>query len=161
MDEEGWYEMPEEGPVAMEDDDEYAFGPMPAPGEAQPVIPTLSEYRPRSNGKASVSSDRSRRTRDRSGRDQEVAAAPFVMSSSGALQAAPGQTQSAPVSRNLGGLKTSVTESAFPADIISTPRVFPINRRDPLGAAALVLLVGVSRELFKAWRRRASDYWPA
>ncbi|HEX6380544.1 MAG TPA: hypothetical protein VF180_04815, partial [Acidimicrobiia bacterium] len=160
VDEEGWYEMPEEGPVAMEDD-EYAFGPMPAPGEAQPVIPTLSEYRPRSNGKASVSSDRSRRTRDRSGRDQKVAAAPFVMSSSGAVQAAPGQTQSAEVSRNLGGLKTSVTESAFPADIISTPRVFPINRRDPLGAAALVLLVGVSRELFKVWRRRASDYWPA
>jgi hypothetical protein len=162
LDEGEWYEMPEEGPVEMEGD-EYAFGPMPAPGEAQPVIPTLTEYKPRSGGKASVSSDRSsgRRNRDRSDRDQELAAEPFVMSSSGAVQAMPGQTQSSAVSRNLGGLQSSVTESAFPADIISTPKVFPINRRDPMAAAALVLLVGVSRELFKAWRRRASDYWPA
>ena len=57
--------------------------------------------------------------------------------------------------------RPSVTESAFPANIISTPKIFPINRRDPLAAAALVLLVGVSRELFKVWRRRATDYWPA
>jgi hypothetical protein len=90
-----------------------------------------------------------------------MAAAPPVMSSSGAVQASPGQTQSAPVSRKLGGIQSSVTESAFPADIISTPKVFPVNRRDPLAAAALVLLAGVSRELFKAWRRRATDYWPA
>ena len=83
------------------------------------------------------------------------------MSSSGAVQASSGLSESAAVSRRLGGLQTSVTESAFPADIISTPKIFPINRRDPLAAAALVLLVGVSRELFKAWRRRASDYWPA
>ena len=159
VDDGGWYEMPEEGPVEIEGD-EYAFGPMPAPGEAQPVIPTFSNSR--SNGKPSVNSDRStRRTRDRSGRDQQLAANSFVMSSSGAVQASQGQAQSAPVSRNLGGLQTSVTESAFPADIISTPKIFPINRRDPLAAAALVLLAGVARELFKAWRRRASDYWPA
>jgi hypothetical protein len=24
-----------------------------------------------------------------------------------------------------------------------------------------VVLVGVSRELFKVWRRRATDFWPA
>jgi hypothetical protein len=70
-------------------------------------------------------------------------------------------TESGRVSRSLAGLQTSVTESAFPATIISTPGVFPINHRDPLAAAALILLVGVSRELFKVWRRRANSYWPA
>ena len=158
-----WYEMPEEGPVDFAED-EYAFGPGPAPGEAQPVIPALAEHKVRSGGKASATSDRSsrrRNNRDRTAGDQELAAAPPVVSSAGAVQASPGQTQSEAVSRKLGGLKSSVNESAFPADIISTPRVFPVNRRDPLAAAALVLLVGVSRELFKAWRRRVSDYWPA
>ena len=164
MDEGGWYEMPEEGPIDQ-GGDEYAFGPVPAPGEAQPVFPTLSEYSPRSGGKASARPDSSsrRRNRDRPGRggNEEVAAEPFVMSSSGAVQGSPGTSQSAAVSRKLAGLQTSATESAFPADIISTPKIFPINRRDPLAAAALVLLAGVARELFKAWRRRASDYWPA
>ena len=157
---DGWYEMPAEGPVAM-DGDEYDIEPMAAPGEAEPVIPTFSRSNPRSGGKASVSSDRPDRRRSGRGGDQELAAPPLVMSSSGVVQASPGQSQSAAVSRNLGGLQTSVTESAFPADIISTPKIFPVNRRDPLAAAALVLLVGVSRELFKAWRRRVSDYWPA
>jgi hypothetical protein len=160
FDDEGWYEMPEEGPIEMEDD-EYAFGPM-APGEAQPVIPTFSRYNPRSGEKASVSGDRgSRRERSGRNRDQQLAEAPLVMSSSGVVQASSGSTESAAVSRRLGGMQASATESAFPADIISTPKIFPINRRDPLAAAALVLLVGVSRELFRAWRRRASDYWPA
>jgi hypothetical protein len=65
------------------------------------------------------------------------------------------------VSRSLAGVRTSASETAFPASVISTPKVFPINHRDPLAAGALVLLVGVSRELFRAWRRRAGDYWPA
>ena len=85
----------------------------------------------------------------------------LVMSSSGSVQASSGVTESAAVSRNLAGLQTSASESAFPASVISTPRVFPINRRDPLAAAALILLAGVSRELFKAWRRRATEYWAA
>ncbi|MCA1844060.1 MAG: hypothetical protein LC792_12925, partial [Actinobacteria bacterium] len=72
-----------------------------------------------------------------------------------------GVTQSAAVSRNLAGLQTSATESAFSATVISTPKVFPINRRDPLAAAALILLAGVARELFKAWRRQANDVWAA
>jgi hypothetical protein len=71
-------------------------------------------------------------------------------------------TESEAVSRRLAGMQTSaVTESAFPANIISTPGRFPVNHRDPLAAAALVVLAGVSRELFKVWRRRATDFWPA
>jgi len=95
----------------------------------------------------------------RSERVQEVAAPPLVTGS--AWSDSPGVAESGSVSRSLAGLQTSVTESAFPATIISTPRVFPVNHRDPLAAAALVLLAGVSRELFKAWRRRATRYWPA
>jgi len=151
-----WYEMPDEGPVA--EDEEYAFGPIAAPGEAEPVIPKISGHRARSGGKASAAD---REPRRRSGRGEEVASAPLVISSSGAVQASPGQSQSAAVSKRLGGLQTSANESALPASVISTPKVFPINRRDPLAAAALVLLVGVTRELFRAWRRRASDFWPA
>ena len=57
-------------------------------------------------------------------------------------------------------LQTSVTESAFPARIISTPKVFPVNRWDPLAAALLVMAAGLAREGLKAWRRRAANIWP-
>ena len=94
-------------------------------------------------------------------RTQELASASF---GAGTVSddTPPTMTQSGSVSRSLAGLQSSVTESAFPARIISTPKVFPINHRDPLAAAALVLILGVGREIFKAWRRKANEsYWPA
>ena len=158
----GWYDMPEQGPIAAADD-EYAFGPIAAPGEAEPVIPTFSnsKSRSRSEGRVPERSDRRSRRGPGTSNQEELAAPPLVVSSSGSVQASTGQSHSAAVSRQLGGVQTSVNESALPASVISTPKIFPINRRDPLAAAALVLLVGVSRELFKIWRRRATDYWPA
>ena len=150
-DDGGWYDVPDEGPVDF-GEDEVAF--MASPGAPEPVLPTFGF----SSGKSNAPTNRPNRS---SGRTQELTAPPLVMSSSGSVQASSGLTESQAVSRRLAGLQTSVTESAFPASVISTPKIFPINRRDPLAAAALVLLVGVSRELFKVWRRRASDYWPA
>ncbi|MCA1843983.1 MAG: hypothetical protein LC792_12530, partial [Actinobacteria bacterium] len=130
-----------------------ADGPMAVPGAADSMLPVFGDLFPTS--KASAPAARPSRA---TGRVQEVAAPPVAPS---ANQPA-GMTESTAVSRRLGGLQTSaVTESAFPATIISSPSVFPVNHRDPLAAAALVLLAGVSRELFKAWRRRASQYWPA
>jgi hypothetical protein len=152
-DDGGWYDVPDEGPIDF-GNDEVAIAPMASPGAPEPVLPTFGL----SGGTSDVGANRPSRS---SGRTQEWAAPPRGMSSSGYVQASPGVTESQAVSRNLAGLQTSVTESAFPASIISTPKIFPINRRDPLAAAALVLLVGVSRELFKVWRRRASDFWPA
>ena len=72
-----------------------------------------------------------------------------------------GVTQSEAVSRSLPGLQTSATESAFPATVISTPKVFPVNRWDPLAASVLVVLAGLAREGIKAWRRRAVQVWPS
>jgi hypothetical protein len=149
--------MPDEGPVAW-DEDEVAIEPMAAPGEAAPVIPTFGDGFYDGSGRKAPAQNRPSRSH---GKTQQVAAPPLVVSSSDFVQASPGMTQSEAVSRQLGGMQTSVTESAFPATVISTPKVFPINRRDPLAAAALVLLAGVSRELFKVWRRQASDYWAA
>jgi hypothetical protein len=125
---------------------------MAVPGASPSVLPMFGDLFPGSGGKAPASPAVSRS----SGRVQQLAAPPLVARSS-----SPGPTESGRVSRSLAGLQTSVTESAFPATIISTPGVFPINHRDPLAAAALILLVGVSRELFKVWRRRANSYWPA
>jgi hypothetical protein len=68
-------------------------------------------------------------------------------------------TQSEAVSRSLAGLQGS-NESAFPATIISTPKVFPVNRWDPLAASVLVVLAGLAREALKSWRRRATQIWP-
>ncbi len=144
--------MPDEGPVDFEEDEEVAL--MAAPGAPEPVLPTFGY----SGGRSQSPANRPSRS---SGRSQELAAPPMVVTSSGSVQASAGMTESQAVSRRLPGMQTSVTESAFPASIISTPKIFPINRRDPLAAAALVLLAGVSRELFKVWRRRATDYWPA
>ena len=151
-----YYAMPDEGPVPW-DGDQVAISPMAAPGEAAPVIPFGDGFYDGSGRKPATPASRPARS---SGRSQQ-AAPPLVMSSSGVVQASSGGTESAAVSRNLAGLQTSASESAFPASIISTPKVFPINRRDPLAAAALILLVGVARELFKAWRRQANDYWVA
>jgi hypothetical protein len=123
------------------------------PGAADSMLPVFGDLFPTS--KASAPAARPSRS---TGRVQEVAA-PRVVAPR--VSQPVGQTESTAVSRRLGGLQTSVTESAFPATIISSPSVFPVNHRDPLAAAALVLLAGVSRELFKAWRRRASQYWPA
>jgi len=151
------YDMPDEGPVPS-DEDEVAIEPMAAPGEAAPVLPSFGDgfYDGTGSRPAAPAKQRSRTSGA-----QQVASAPLVMSSSGYVQASPGVTESAAVSRNLAGPQSSETESAFPADIISTPKVFPTNRRDPLAAGALVLLIGVGRELFKAWRRQANNYWVA
>jgi hypothetical protein len=92
----------------------------------------------------------------RSGRTQELAAPSLVSTGS----ASAGQTQSEAVSRSLGGFQTTANESAFPATIISTPKVFPVNRWDPLAASALVVLAGLAREGLKNWRRRATQVWP-
>jgi hypothetical protein len=72
----------------------------------------------------------------------------------------PGVTESGRVSRSLAGLRTSANESAFPAEIIATPKVFPVNRWDPLAAAALVVTAGLLRERLRNWRRRATQIWP-
>jgi hypothetical protein len=69
-------------------------------------------------------------------------------------------TESSPVSRSLAGLRTSADESAFPAKVIATPKVFPVNRWDPLAAAALVVFAGLAREGLRSWRRRATQVWP-
>ena len=125
----------------------------------EPVLPLFREMYPPSGEKTSARAVRRSRPTGSGGRVQEVAAPPVAAAPRS--NPSPGVTESKPVSRRLPGLQTSVTESAFPATVISTPQVFPMNHRDPLAAAALVLLVGVSWELFKAWRRRAGQYWPA
>jgi hypothetical protein len=140
-----------------DDEEEVAISPMEAPGSGS-MLPVFSDFIPSTSENASGRRERSRPTGS-SGRVQELAAPP-VVTLRGATPS-PAQTESAAVSRRLGGLQTSVTESAFPANIISTPGEFPVNHRDPLAAAALVVLIGVSRELFKVWRRRATDFWPA
>ncbi|MEW6477587.1 MAG: hypothetical protein AB1679_35510, partial [Actinomycetota bacterium] len=151
------------GPVddfdLWDDEAEVAVDPLEAPGSGS-MLPVFNEFLP-SSGKASAEGSRPSRNRSRSrssGRGQELAAPPVVVPH---ISIPAAVTESAAVSRRLGGLQTSMTESAFPANIISTPNEFPVNHRDPLAAAALVILVGVSRELFKVWRRRATDYWPA
>jgi hypothetical protein len=142
------------GPIEPDGADQPA-GPMAVPGAADSMLPVFGDLFPASGSKASAQSSRSVRP---SGRVQELAAPPVLAPR---VSSQTGMTESTALSRRLGGLQTSVTESAFPARIISTPSVFPVNHRDPLAAAAMVLLAGVSRELFKAWRRRASQYWPA
>jgi hypothetical protein len=152
-------DMPDEGPVAWDEDD-VAIGPMAAPGEAAPVLPTFNGGFYDGSGWKAPAPAKNRPSRS-SGKPQQLAAPPLVMSSSGSVEASSAVSESAAVSRTLAGNQTSATESAFPSTVISTPKVFPINRRDPLAAAALVLLAGVSRELFKAWRRQANAYWSA
>jgi hypothetical protein len=147
------------GPVESfdmwDDEADVAVDPLEAPGSGS-MLPVFNNFLPSSDEEAAVA--RSSRSRSRSSGDvQQLAAAPVVAS----RISAPAVTESAAVSRQLAGVRTSVTESAFPASIISTPSQFPVNHRDPLTAAALVILVGVSRELFKVWRRRATEYWPA
>jgi hypothetical protein len=153
-----YYDMPDEGPVAWDEDD-VAIGPMAAPGEAAPVLPTFNGGFYDGAGWKAPAPAKNRPSRS-SGTPQQVAAPPLVMSSSGSVEAS-AAPESAAVSRSLAGRQTSATESAFPSTVISTPKVFPINRHDPLAAAALVLLAGVSRELFRAWRRQANSYWSA
>jgi hypothetical protein len=124
------------------------------------MLPVFNNFKSSGDEQAPSRSTRDRsRSRSRPSGDVYEVAAPVVVTPRSS--SSPTVTQSAAVSRRLGGLQTSVTESAFPASIISTPSEFPINHRDPLAAAALVLLAGVSREIFKVWRRRATDYWPA
>jgi hypothetical protein len=143
------------GPVEPESVDEPQ-GPMAVPGAADSMLPVFGDLFPGTAARASAPASR---PSSQSGRVQQVAA-PSLAAVPTASESI-GMTESTSVSRSLAGLQTSVTESAFPATIISTPSVFPVNHRDPLAAAAVVLLLGVSRELFKAWRRRASQYWPA
>ncbi len=141
-----------------DDEEEVAISPMEAPGSGS-MLPVINDFMPSSGGNGSARRERSRPTGS-APRVHELAAPPVVTLRGTAPT--PGTTESAAVSRRLAGqLQTSVTESAFPANIISTPGEFPVNHRDPLAAAALVVLVGVSRELFKVWRRRATDFWPA
>jgi hypothetical protein len=125
--------------------------PLAVSGSGQSVLPIFGDLFPGS-GKAAVKTVAPRST----SRVQEIAAPPLVAPRSGSATVA----ESNSVSRSLAGLQTSVTESAFPATIISSPNVFPVNRWDPLAAAVLVVLAGLSREGLKAWRRRASQIWP-
>lgn len=153
-----------------DDDEDYvALDPMEAPGSGSP-LPVFNQLKPSSAEKAS--SDRRDRSRSTGGRSRgtgrvqdyddpatgEVAYSPEALTSRSLTPAAVVESESA--RRRLGGARAAVTESAFPADVISTPGE-TLNRRNPLAAAALVLLVGVARELFKVWRRRAYDFWPA
>jgi hypothetical protein len=126
-------------------------GPLAVPGAGQSMLPVFGDLFPGS-GQAPAVKSASRSA----GRVQQVAAPPRAASPSGSATVA----ESDSVSRSLAGLQTSVTESAFPASIISTPKVFPVNRWDPLAAAVLVVLAGLSREGLKAWRRRANQVWP-
>jgi hypothetical protein len=96
-----------------------------------------------------------------SARRAQPVAAPSLLAPESAAVAPPAMTESSPVSRSLPGLQTSVTESAFPARIISTPKVFPVNRWDPLAASVLVVLLYLGWEGFRAWRRRATQVWPS
>ena len=129
--------------------------PLAVPGSGQSVLPMFGGLFPGSDARAAKAPAASHST----GRVQELAAPPLV--SYGSIASSPGVTESAAVSRALAGLQSSVTESAFPATVISTPKVFPVNRWDPLAASLLVVLAGLGREGLKAWRRRASRYWPA
>ena len=149
------------GPVESfdmwDDEADVAMDPLEAPGSGS-MLPVFNDFLPSSDEEAAVARPSRSRSRSRSSGDvQELAAPPVVWP----RISSPAVTESAAVSRRLAGMQTSVTESAFPASIISTPNEFPINHRDPLAAMALVILVGVSRELFKVWRRQASDYWAA
>ena len=88
-----------------------------------------------------------------------MAAPPLV--SYGSVVPSSGVIESVPVSRSLAGLQAmATTESAFPARVISTPKVFPVNRWDPLAASLLVVLIGLTRPVVNAWRRRANSVWP-
>jgi hypothetical protein len=142
------------GPIEPTDAD-VPIGPMAVPGASPSVLPMFGDLFPDSGGKASaVKAPAPSRL---NGRVQQLAAPPRVAPRSAE---SPAVTESTAVRRSLAGLQTSVTESAFPATIISTPKVFPVNHWDPLAAAALVLLAGLAREGFKTWRRRASQIWP-
>ena len=153
---EGPYDLSPGGPVGPPGEN-VPVGPMAVPGAAPSVLPMFGDLFPGSGGRApAVRAPAPSRTRS-SGRVQQLASSPRVT----AQASAPEMAESGRVSRSLAGVRTSASETAFPASIISTPEVFPINHRDPLAAGALVLLMGVSRELFRAWRRRAGDYWPA
>jgi hypothetical protein len=95
-----------------------------------------------------------------SGSVQPVAA-PSLLAPESTL-ATPAMTESGSVSRSLPGLQSnSVVASAFPTQIISTPKVFPVNRWDPLAASVLVVLLYLGWEGFRAWRRRATQVWPS
>ena len=125
--------------------------PLAVPAAGPAMVSTFGDLFSGAGGKSPVASRYA-------GRVQEVAAPPLLAPESPELP--PGMTESTAVSRSLPGLQTSVTESAFPATIISTPKVFPVNRWDPLAASLLVVLAGLAREGLKAWRRRASQVWP-
>ena len=152
-----------------DDEDEYvAISPTETPGSGEP-LPVFNQLTSSSSGKVS---DRNRRDRSRvtgsrsreSGRSlddtEELAYAPEEALTARSLTPA-AVVESESARRRLGGTRASASrEAALPTGAISTP-ADPLSRRNPLAAAALVLLVGVSRELFKVWRRRAHDFWPA
>ena len=141
--------MPPGGPVDSFGDNAPA-GSLAVPGSGKSVLPMFGNLFTDSGGRAARAQAGSGST----GRVQEVAAPALV--SYGSIGSSPAMTQSAAVSRSLAGLQTSVTELAFPAKVISTPKVFPVNRWDPLAASLLVVLLGFGREGLKAWRRRAN-----
>ena len=152
---------PSGGPIGPTGED-APTGPMAVPGAAPSVLPMFGDLFPGSGGKppAARAERRRRDTPARSsGRVQEVASSPRV-SARIATPPSPAVTESGRVSRSLAGLRASANESAFPAEIIATPKVFPVNRWDPLAAAALVIVAGLAREGIRTWRRRATQLWP-
>ena len=129
--------------------------PMAVPGSGSAVLPMFGNLFTGAGGKTAAALPAFSRP---AGQVQQVAAPALLAPES--VVTAPAVTESSPVSRSLAGLQTSVTEQAFPATIISTPKVFPVNRWDPLAASLLVVMAGLAREGIKAWRRRASQIWP-
>jgi hypothetical protein len=129
--------------------------PLAVPAAGPSVVPMFGNL---FTGAGSQSAPAVQASASAARRVQPVAAPSLLAPES--VAASPAMTESGAVSRSLPGLQTSVTESAFPARIISTPKVFPVNRWDPLAAALLVMAAGLAREGLKAWRRRASQIWP-
>jgi hypothetical protein len=148
----GSFDMSPGGPIGATGAD-VPVAPLAVSGEGQSVLPMFGDLFPGSGGRAPAANTPAPA---RSARIQDLAAAPLATTGS-----ASAMTQSEAVSRSLAGLQGSANESAFPATIISTPKVFPVNRWDPLAASVLVVLAGLAREGLKSWRRRATQIWPS
>ena len=150
----GPVDMPPDGPIQPLGADEPEAVAVPAAGPS--VVPMFNNL---FTGAGSAGAGAAVRTPSHPSGSVQQVAAPSLLAPESAV--GPAMTESGAVSRSLPGLQSgSVTESAFPAQIISTPKVFPVNRWDPLAASLLVVLFGLGWEGFRIWRRRASQVWP-